>query len=147
MKVKTRFGISGYNGNVDGMIYYTLPNSEAIIGRRKPEHFTESTHHNDYRLISQNIGLLQPSQEYKNDFKVYIALYKELPEASKKVSGWYNLYIAMLWNLQKSGSVDLKTLTKAQIYADNLPCKSVKAAVESGLLPTVLNYQNLDNGI
>jgi hypothetical protein len=47
----------------------------------------------------------------------------------------------------KAGLSDLKTLTRQQIYDDNLPCKSVKSAVEAGFLPEVLNYQLLDNGI
>jgi hypothetical protein len=147
MKAKTKFGLAGFNGNVDDMIFYTLPNSDMIIGRRRPEHFTQSAHHKDYRKIAQNLKKIQPSDSYKNDFKVYTALYKELPEAKKSVSGWYNLYISILWAMQKAGLVNLKTLTRAQIYSQDLPCQSVQAAVEAGYLPPVLNYQALDNGI
>ena len=147
MKAKAKFGLTGYTGNVDDMIFYTLPNSDVLIGRRRPTHFTQSTHHADYRKIAQNIKKIAPSELYKNDFKVYTALYKELPEAKPSVSGWYNLYITMLWTMQKAGIVDLKTLTRQQIYDADLPCKSVKTAVQAGLLPPVLNYQGLDNWI
>jgi hypothetical protein len=147
MKAKAKFGLTGYTGNVDDMIFYTLPNSDVMIGRRKPTSFTPSTHHNDYRLIALNLKKIQPSTAYKNDFKVYTALYKELPEGKKSVSGWYNLYIALLWDMQKAGVVNLKTLTRSQIVNNNLPCKTVKAAVEAGYLPEVINYEGLDNTI
>ncbi len=147
MKAKTKYGLSAMTGNVDGMIYYTLPNSDVIIGRKKPTHFTQAAQHSDYRKIALNLKKIKPSQAYKDDFKVYTTLYKELPEAQKSVSGWYNLYIGMMWVMQKAGLVNLKTLTRAQIYANNLPCKSVKDAVEAGQLPAVTNYETLDNGI
>lgn len=147
MKVTTRLGISGYNGCNDGLIYYTLPNCSAIIARSMPTHFKEAQQHKDYRSVAMNISDLRPSQAFKNDFKVYTALYKELPEASKSVSGWYNLYIKMLWAMQKNELIDLKVLTKQDIYDLNLPCKSVKNAVDAGYLPQVTNYTNLDSGI
>lgn len=147
MKAKTKYGLAGYTGNVDDMIFYTLPNSDVLIGRRRPRSFNQSSHHAGYREIAQNIKKIQPSDAFKNDFKVYTSLYKDLPEAKKSVSGWYNLYISMLWTMQKAGMADLKTLTRQQIYDNNLPCKSVKSAVQAGLLPAVLNYQALDNGI
>jgi len=147
MKAKAKFGLTGYTGNVDDMIFYTLPNSDVLIGRRRPAHFKPSAHHKDYKSIAQNLKKIAPSEAYKSDFKVYTSLYKELPDAKKSVSGWYNLYITMLWTMQKAGMVNLKTLTRQQIYDDNLPCKTVKAAVMAGLLPPVLNYQALDNGI
>ncbi len=147
MKVKTDFGVQGMRGKMGKLIFYKLPNSDVTITRSMPVHFTEAAQHNDYRLIAQNLRDIQPSVAFKNDFKVYTSLYKDLPDAKKSVSGWYNLYISMLWTMQKAGMVDLKTLTRQQIYDDNLPCKSVKSAVQAGLLPAVLNYQLLDNGI
>jgi len=147
MKAKTKYGLGSMTGNVEGMIYYTLPNYDGLIGRRKPTHFTQAAQHTDYRKIAQNLRKIKPSQAYKDDFKVYTSLYKDLPEARKSVSGWYNLYISMMWVMQKAGLVNLKTLTRAQIYANNLPCKSVKDAVEAGLLLPVTNYETLDNGI
>jgi hypothetical protein len=147
MKATTKYGLKGFKGNVDDMIFYTLPNCDVMIGRSRPSHFTQSAHHKGYRQIAQNLSKIKPGTAYKNDFKVYTALYKELPDAKPGVSGWYNLYIALLWDLQKAGLVDLKTLTRQQIINNNLPCKSIKAAVEAGLLPEVLNYQHLDNGI
>ncbi len=147
MKAYTKYGLKGYTGNVDDMVFYTLPNCDVMIGRRKPEHFVEAAQHEQYRQINSNLRKIKPSQAYKDDFKVYTALYKELPDAKRGVSGWYNLYVKLLWDMQKAGLVDLKTLTRQQIYDDNLPCISVKAAVEAGLLPAVVNYELLTSQI
>ncbi len=147
MKVRIKNGITGYKGKSDGMVYYYLPNCEVTIGRSLPESFTEAAQHKDYRAIAQNLRKIKPSQAYKDDFKVYTALYKEMPERDFKVSSWYNLYIRLMWDLQRAGLIDLKTVTKAQIVSGNLPCKSVKNAVEAGLLLPVLNWQTLDNSI
>jgi hypothetical protein len=147
MKVTTQFGISGLHGNKDGLIYYMLPNCTTLLARSMPTRFAEAQQHDDYRKIAGNVSRLNPSVAYKNDFKVYTALYKELPNINKGVSGWYNLYIKMLWAMQKDGLADLKVLTKDEIYQNNLPCKSVRNAVEAGYLPVVTNFENLDNGI
>ncbi len=147
MKAYTRYGLKGYTGNVDDMVFYTLPNCDVMIGRRKPRHFVEAAQHEQYRQTSNNLWKIKPSQAYKDDFKVYTSLYKDLPDAKRSVSGWYNLYIKLLWDMQKAGLVDLKTLTKQQIIDNNLPCKSVKTAVDAGYLPVVLNYQLLDSEI
>ena len=147
MKVTTKFGLSGYNGKLDGMVYYTIPHCDVVVGRRLPKDFTEAAQHDDYRLIAKNLFQIKPSQAYKNDFKIYTALYKEYPDAERNVSSWYNLYIRMMWELQKAGLIDLKTVTKAQIIADNLPCKSVSAAVDAGLLLPVLNWETLNLSI
>ncbi len=147
MKAKTKYGIAGYRGNVDDMIFYKLPNCDTLIGRRRPQHFRQAAQHKDYRQIAQNLKAIQPGEAYKDDFRVYFSLYRDLPEARRSVSGWYNLYVKLMWDLQKAGLADLKTLTREQILDQNLPCISVKAAVEAGFLLPVLNYQRLDNTI
>ncbi|MFO8145360.1 MAG: hypothetical protein R6T89_06515 [Candidatus Syntrophosphaera sp.] len=43
--------------------------------------------------------------------------------------------------------VDLKTITRDQVLSQDLPCRSVKAAVEDGLLPQVPGWDNLDHEI
>jgi len=39
--------------------------------------------------------------------------------------------------------IDLKTITRQQIYQENLPCISVKNAVEAGILPPVKGYERM----
>jgi hypothetical protein len=62
---------------------------------------------------------------------------------------WYSLNIKMLWAMQAKypATVDLKTITREQIAEQNLPCRSVKAAVEDGLLPLIPGYRYMDREI
>jgi hypothetical protein len=43
--------------------------------------------------------------------------------------------------------VDIATITKGAIYEQNLPCKSVRAAIDAGLLPPILDYKRLNSGM
>jgi hypothetical protein len=40
--------------------------------------------------------------------------------------------------------VDLRTISRETIYQNDLPCKSVKQAVEAGLLPVVKGYERMN---
>jgi hypothetical protein len=55
----------------------------------------------------------------------------------------------MLWAMQARypEQVNLKTITREQIVEQNLPCRSVKTAVEDNLLPQIPGYQYLDREI
>jgi hypothetical protein len=55
----------------------------------------------------------------------------------------------MMWAMQAKypQQVNLKTITREQILEQQLPCRSVKAAVEDGLLAKIPGYQYLDNEI
>lgn len=68
---------------------------------------------------------------------------------SVRLPSWYSLYIKMLWAMQAKypEQVILKTITREQIFEQNLPCRSVKAAIEDGLLPQIPGYQYLDREI
>lgn len=147
MKVKTSYGIGSLSGKRENTVFYTLPNCNFVIMRSKPDKIEEAQQHQDFRDIGSRLKAIKPSQGFKDDFKIYTALYKGLPEAMSTVSNWYNLYNKLLWDMQKSGLVELTLITRELIYSQNLPCKNVKAAVDAGLLPEVLNYQNLVQGI
>jgi hypothetical protein len=51
----------------------------------------------------------------------------------------------MLWAMQAKypDLVNLSTITKDEIIAQDLPCRSVKRAVEAGLLPKIPGYEYL----
>jgi hypothetical protein len=72
--------------------------------------------------------------------------YNGLPEnAEKEMYSWVNIYLKMMHQLAKSyPEIDLKTITRDYIYDNNLPCISVKRAVEAGLLPPVTDWELLD---
>jgi hypothetical protein len=148
MKVHLSKGINGYSGTSDGAVYYYHPKLKMCLVREyvKPNNKpnTDRT-----KAIMANLKLIQPSADYKINFKAYLYYYNDLKECrDKPVLSWYNLYIKMLFALQSQyPSVSLLTLSRAQIYAENLPCKTVCAAVEAGLLPLVPNYDSLTKEI
>jgi hypothetical protein len=104
---------------------------------------------NRTKIIMANLQLILPSNLYKADFKRYANDYRNLKEGKDNpIASWYNLYIKMLFAMQKSlPEVNLETLNRVQIYDQNLPCKSVCAAIEAGLFPPVENYQGYNQEI
>ena len=145
MIVHYKKSFSGYSGTSDDAVYYYHPKLQLSLVREyvKPR---ESTPNRRLKAIMANLKLIAPSAEYKQNLKDYLIRYNDLKENQvKPMLTWNNLYLKMLYSLEKSNpDVDLTTLSKAQIYAENLPCISVKAAIEAGLLPQVEGYIWMD---
>lgn len=147
MKAYVQEGIKGFSGKLDGAIYYYHPRLKRTLMRRAPKMPIQQQNH-DYRDISRQIKALDPSEGYRNDFKNYLNLLRDRDD-SVRLPSWYSLYIKMLWAMQAKypATVNLKTITREQIISQNLPCRSVKSAVEDGLLPSVPGYQYMDREI
>ena len=138
-------GIKGFSGKLDGAIYYYHPRLKRTLMRKAPEMPIQPqniVHGN----IARNIKALDPSEGYRSDFKTYLSALRDFDD-NVTYPSWYSLYVKMLWAMQaqQPDVVDLKTITKQQVYQNNLPCVSVKNAVEAGLLPVVNGYQYLDH--
>jgi len=147
MKATVKEGIKGFSGKLDGAIYYYHPRLKRTLMRRAPKMPIQQQNH-DYRDISRQIKALNPSEAYSSDFRMYLNLLRDRDE-SVLLPSWYSLYIKMLWAMQAKypEQVSLKTITREQILEQDLPCRSVKTAVEDGLLPQVPGYMYLDRGI
>jgi len=143
MKVKTRMLPVGIQGTMDDMIYYVEKRSGRTL-MRKSFSFEDHPGQPAFRDAQRQIYLLNPSAAYKQDLKDYCLSYNGLPKIEgKTISSWCQMYNKLMWAMQKAmpESVSLKTITREQIYTQNLPCISIKAAVEAGLLPAVKNYE------
>jgi len=140
----TRANLLGeFTGKLDGLIYYRNPRSGKLYVRRrwkvKPTAQTAV-----FTSSVRAVYALNPSPAYIRDLKDYMLQYNLLSEIRPKPAwAWTNIYMRLMYAMQKAmpESVDLCTLTRQQIYAQNLPCRSVKAAVEAGLLPVVKGYE------
>jgi hypothetical protein len=65
-----------------------------------------------------------------------------------KFEKWSSFYMKLMYDMAKAdNSIILSTLTREEIYTRELPCISVKRAVEAGLLPVVYDYQSFDREI
>jgi len=147
MKVQFKHLIQGYTGKMDGMVVYYNKYLNKTIIRRLPK-MKIGEHHLRFKRISQNIYGLNPSQGYKDDLYRYSeALHKQKAHRYDGVIVWNNLYSRIMFNMAKAmpETVNLETLTRAQIEAENLPCRTVRMAVEADLIPSVAGYEKLTN--
>jgi len=79
-------------------------------------------------------------EAFKADLKVYLLLHNEL--SRKPFHSWANLYMTLMSRLARHyPELDLKTLSRNDIFANDLPCKSVSAAVQAGLLSPVPGWE------
>jgi hypothetical protein len=147
MKATVKEGVKGFSGKLDGAIYYYHPGLKRTLMRKAPK-MPVQPQNDEYRVISRQIKAIDPSAGYRHDFRTYLSSLRERDD-SVRLPSWYSLYIKMLWAMQAKypEQVNLKTITKAQIMELQLPCRSVKAAVEDGLLPRIPGYQYLDKEI
>lgn len=148
MKVHYKKNLSGYSGTSDEAVYYYHPRLKVSLMRAYfvPKHNPSAK---KTKAVMANLKRIQPSLEYKQDFRDYLLAYNVLKEYQHKpMLCWNNLYIQMLYALQRNDDrVNLTTLSREQIYAQDLPCKSLCAAIEAGLLPEVEAYQRFDKEI
>ncbi len=143
MKATFKTGIAGLTGKLDEGIFYFHPKLKRVLVRSFPK-MPKLSQNEDYTQISRILGGIKPSEAYKKNFKSYLSILRDdNPELS--VANWYNLYVKMMWAMQAQfpEDVDLKALTRSQIQAQSLPCITIKAAVEAGLLPSVTGYEQL----
>lgn len=146
MNVTFKHLIGGYTGRADDIVIYYHRTLKRYIVRRLP-HRKISQNNLDFAQVSKNLKKIIPSQAYRDDLRVYLDQYSRLKENEySPVMSWCNIYMKMMHAMVKDNpSLDLKTITREQIETEELPCRSVKDAVEAGLLPPVLNYQRLDS--
>ena len=134
---------AGYTGTNDGAIYYYNPKIKLCIMRN---YAYPVLNHNNERTTSimSNLKLINPSAGYRDDLKIYIMYYNDSKEyGHSPMASWNNAWLKMMFALQKARpeTVDLKTITREQIYDQNLPCKTVQSAIENGLLPKIPDFQ------
>jgi hypothetical protein len=145
MKATFIAGIKGITGKLDGAIYYYHPKLRKVLVRKFPN-IPHQPQNDTYGSVAKALAALKPSDGYKNNFKSYLSILRdEKPDTS--VASWYNLFTKMMWALQAKypDSIDLRAITRAQIEEQGLPCRTVRSAVEDGLLPVVSGYEQLNN--
>jgi hypothetical protein len=140
----TRANLLGeFTGKLDGLIYYRSRRNGKLYVRKQFK-FKNHPRHADFTSAQKAIYAIKPSEGYKRDLKDYLLQYNKLPESDcKNYQAWTNVYAKLMFGMQKAmqDTVDLRTITRTQMEQLNLPCITVKAAVEAGLLPLVRGYE------
>jgi len=145
MKVIFKHMVNGYVGLADDIIFYYHPRLKRVLARSKPA-WKMTAHNLIFGQTSRNLMSIKPSLDYINDLKTYCERTWNVPEFGGVMPMWNNLYMKLMYALRNIfPDIDLRTLTRTDIYAYNLPCLSVKRAVEAGLLPEVRDYESLDH--
>lgn len=146
MKVKFTRGYPGISGKSDGIVYCYSRSTGLFYARRyaRPE-ITES----NKRVggIAKNLFRIDPSPGYRNDLSLYLSRYNALKEnRARPVRSWTNMYLKLMYAMAKSDpTLDLRSLSREEIYARDLPCISLKRAIEAGILPAVHDYEGFDH--
>ena len=140
MKVMFKNLLKAYSGQVDGLVYYYDPRLQKVICRRHviPR---ETAQNRNLSAVSKHLKELEPSEGYISDLKLYAALSRE----RGMVLNWRNVYLKMMYGLSREHGINLLELTRDDIYAQNLPVRSLRLAVEAGLLAPVVGYLRLDS--
>lgn len=142
MRVTYKYGIGGLRGRADGMVFCY----NRYLGRpytRKMVYPKITEKNVSFGNVTANIFRINPSQGYRDDMYYYMARYRNLNEANMSLITWSNFYLKLMYDMAKAdNTIDLRTLTREEIYSRDLPCISVKKAVEAGLLPVVYDYRS-----
>lgn len=142
MEVTFKNLLHAYSGKCDGIVYYYNRRMGKVIARRliKPK-----THKQNLELsaISRNLKALNLSPGYINNLRVYTEMSRLESGGKQTFYAWRNVFMKLMFALAKQYALDLKTLSRDDIYQQLLPCRSVYMAVEAGLIPPVSGYENL----
>lgn len=143
MKVIFKNMIQAYSGKSDGLVYYYNRKFNRVIVRSLPTS-VPTAQKTRFSLISANLKALELSPGYKSDLFLYTEYYTNRRENWKNpVSNWYNIFMKLMWKMSRDKGIDLLTLTRDRIESEDLPCRTVKQAVEAGLIPYVNGYEAL----
>ena len=142
MKVSFQYGLAGYTGKVDGLVFCFNKELGRVYARKNT--YPRLTSENErIGSITSALFALKPSEAFINDLLPYRIRYNALREnRGQPMRSWSALYLKMMYNMAKQeSSIDLRTITKEEIYSRDLPCISIKRAVDAGLLPKVYGYE------
>lgn len=144
MKVYYNNRISGYSGKCDNLIYYYDKSCDKCLARRRFE-FKNHPAHPVFRQNQKAIFALNPSAAYRHNLTHYVYLHDAKKEnRDHRLRAWPNAFCRLMYAMQKAYGCNLSDLTRDQIISQNLPCISVKSAIEAGLLEEVRGYQSLN---
>lgn len=146
MKVAFQNGITGFSGRAGDLIFCYNKLFQTVYARRNT--YPARTQENErIGRITGHLYKLQISEDYKEDMRLYLTRYNALRENHRQpLPNWSSLYLKLMYKMTKAmPELDLSTITRDQIHSLELPCISIKKAIEAGLLPKVLGWQRYTN--
>jgi hypothetical protein len=146
MKATLKVMLPGFTGNMDDVVIYYNSKLNKYIARRKviPKHSPDTTLVKEIHAFRRRINV---SEGYLNDCREYIRLFNQkFRRQGRAMSTWPNVFMKVMRAAKKQfPEIDFCVLTREEIIASNLPCKSIADAVMAGYLEKIPGYEKLDN--
>ena len=148
MKVKMQLGNSPLSGKAGELVYCYNRRTGKMYARTYAYPKLTANNHK-MGSVSKNLFGIEPSSGFRYDCRTYAFNFASTKKGSQvKIWTWSNTYTHLMYALAAAmPDVDLSTLSRDEIYLRDLPCISIKRAVEAGLLTPVKDYDRLDNMI
>ncbi|MDP8232921.1 MAG: hypothetical protein P9L91_09695 [Candidatus Zophobacter franzmannii] len=146
MKVKFVSCVSGISGKMEEFVFCVDKKTGVVWMREyvKPE-ITE--HNHQIGSIAQNISLFKDtvSEGYLEDLKDYADRHNLATIGLPGKMNGYTALMKMLYALKRAmPDVDLLTLTPQEVIDSDLPIKTIREAIDNGILPFIQRYTTLD---
>lgn len=146
MKVSYNEGMGVLSGKFSEIVYCFSRRFGYKYARKRV--YPTLTHVNEaIGSKSRAIWALSPSEAYQKDLKEYVWAYDSMRKNYRTpLRAWSCLYTKLMYQMEKAfPELDLRTINREYIYEHDLPCISIKKAVEAGLLTKVKDWESLDH--
>ncbi len=144
MKAKLKVLLPGFSGNMDDVVIYYNSHLNKYITRRKvkPKTTPDNTVVKEIHAFRRRIEV---SEAYLDDCREYIKRYnRKYRSQGRAYSTWPNVFMkVMRAQLKANPNLDLTTLSRSEIEAQQLPCRTLFNAVAAGYLETVPHFDEL----
>lgn len=146
MKAKLKVLLPGFTGNMDDVVIYYNSKLNKYIARRKvkPKYTPDNSIVKEMHAFRRRIGV---TEAYLDDCREYIRLFNQkFRRQGRALSTWPNVFMKVMRAMKAQyPEINFKTLTREEILAQELPCRTIAAAVESGFLEKVPGGDALDH--
>jgi hypothetical protein len=149
MKTKLNASFKAMSGRL-GKLVYCCDKDGNVCWVREYSYPEITEHNHEIGDIGKNLGKYKKavSTPYLTDLKDYIDRYRHSPNCTSGYINYASMLTKMMYALKKAGyPVDLYTVTPQVVVDNAFPVRTVKEAIENGLIPMVKRYDDLVNWI
>ncbi len=148
MRVNMMKPFRSFSGKMDELVYSAF-NEGYICFSRDYVVPADTPQNANMGSIAENLATVYDSFDsgWIDNLKTYARRYgNEVLGKKKRHPAFYALYSKMWWNVHKDDpTIDLKTVTFADIQLLDIGIQTVKDAIDNGFLPKVNKYDDLTN--
>jgi len=137
--------LPGFTGNMDDVVIYYNAKLNKYIARRKvmPKFTPDNSIVREIHAFRRRIHV---TEAYLDDCREYIRLFNQkFRKQGRALSTWPNVYMKVMRAMMRHyPDLNFRTLTRAEIMAGTLPCRTIADSVQAGYLEVVPGYEKLD---